>query len=228
MNITLGKLGMGGRMGLGSGGSRSGFDWRTEPDLKRVCAFSPQIALARYYNLDFAPAVQTIVATFTNTVDAIGPFALGVNNGNDRLSIITVIDQMMLQVDAPNYNDGNAMKGLLDFFWARQTGVNATMLIDGSPRFAVATDPVPVAHLVDMFTEMWPDGWVLNSTQIPKMSFETSFALPSVPVTFTIGFRMWQPENIQRMTGLTDAQAVRILVECNVLCEDDATRWCTT
>jgi len=222
MNALLHGLGRVGKAGMG----RGDFDWRTEQDLKRVADFSPQVALARYYKIPFDPSLQTIVGTFTSPVQTLAPISLGVNPGSNRLGIVTVIDQIVLQVDAPNYNVGMANKGLLDFFWARQTGIESTLLVDGSPRYAVAVDPVPIANLLDMFTEMWPYGWVLNSSHIPKMQMSTSFPLPSVPVTVTASFRMWQPRTIQRLTQLTDAMALAQLCKCGVMTDDEIAGWC--
>src|ERR1700690_1027279 len=133
--MEIANIGLGKRVGMGGAG-RGGIDWRTA-DLKTVCEFSPQVALARYYKTPFAPFIQSIVATFTNAQDNIGPFALGVN-ANDRLSVVSVVDQLIFQVDAPNYNLGNAAKGFLDWWWASQTGVEAKLIGDGSPRYLVA------------------------------------------------------------------------------------------
>jgi hypothetical protein len=234
---VVAKAGLGKIMGLGSnpsgspsfgggdGGGGGGYSWRTA-DLKTVCELSPQIALARYFKIPFAPFVQSITATFVNTTDNIGPFALGVN-ANDRLSIVSVVDQVIFHVDSPALNAGNAAKGFLDWWFARQTGIQATLIVDGSPRYLVAPDPTPIDTLADMMTEMWPQGWVLNYTQAPKMQFNTTFALPAVPTTVTVTFRMWQPVQVRRLIGLTDASAVDQLVQCGVLSAAEGEQFCT-
>jgi hypothetical protein len=226
MNRPLAMLGA-----AGSPGGFSGLDWRTA-DLRTVAlSFSPQIAMARSMGRKFAPFVQNIVAQFTNATDTIGPFSLGSNvggtqnNSESRLSMISVVDQIVLHVDAPNLNLGNALKPFIDWFFARQTGVQATLIVDGSPRFVVSPDFTPIDTLVSMITEMWPCGWVLGYTQQPKMQFTTSITLPTTPVTFTITFRMWQPDNASGMIGLTDSSALGYLVGKGILSDADASNY---
>jgi hypothetical protein len=198
----------------------SGLDWRTA-DLKTVAEMSPQVALARYYKIPWGPFVQSIQGTFTTTTQTIGPFSMG-TNANDRLSLVSVVDMVTLHVDAPTLNPANALKPFIDWFFARQSGIQATMIVDGSPRYVVAPDFTPIDTLVAMITEAWPMGWVLGYTQAPKMQFTTSFALPSVPVTVTCTFRMWQPVNSRLMMAMTDVKAVEILVDKGVLTPEEA------
>ena len=54
---TIGKL--------GRTDASSGIDWRTAP-LKVVAEFSPQVALARFLGISFAPFIQAIQGTFQN------------------------------------------------------------------------------------------------------------------------------------------------------------------
>lgn len=204
------------------GGSIGPADWRWAP-LKTVAEYSPQVALARYYKLPFAPFVQSITAQFVNTTDTIGPFSF--NNSTDRLSLVSVIDQVVLHVDSPNFNAGNALKPLIDWFFARQTGVQANMNVEGSPRYVVAPNFIPIDTLVAMITESWPMGWILNYTQNVKMQFTTGVPLLAVPTTFTVSFRMWQPTQIPLMVGLTDAKAVELLVEAGVLTVEEAAQF---
>lgn len=219
--MDLEKVGLAGRAGMGSGG----FSWRTA-DLKTVCEFSPQVALARYWKIPFAPFLQSITATFNNATDTIGPFALGAN-ANDRLSLVSIVDQMVFHVDAPTLNAGNAAQGFLAWWFARQTGVQANFTIDGSPRYVIAPDFTPIDTLCAMMTENWPSGWVLNYTQAPKMQFTTSIPLPVVPVTFIVTFRMWQPTWAQKMIGMTDFKALELLVGYGVLTQDEASALCS-
>ncbi len=213
-------------IGRAPGALGGGADWRTAP-IKAVAAMSPQIALARSYGIPFAPFLQSIQGTFQNTTDTIGPFPLG-TNANDRTSLVSVCDQVVLHVDAPNLNLGNAFKPFLDFFYARQTGIQATLQVDGSPRYVVAPDFTPIDTLIAMLTEGWPMGWVLGYTQAPKMQFTTSFALPSVPVTVICTFRMWQPTIARPMIGMTDAKALEILVQRGELTQAEADKFCGT
>ena len=209
---------------LGHTESSSGIDWRTAP-LKVVAEFSPQVALARYLKIPFAPFIQAITCTFQNATDTLGPFSFPTNA---RLSVVSVVDQVVLHVDAPNLNAGNAMKPFIDFFFGRQSGIQATLQINssGPGSYVVTPQFIPIDNLCAMITESWPSGWVLNYTQNPQMTFTTGFALPSNPVTVTVSFRMWQPTRIRRMQGLSDAAAVAALVQFGVLTQDEADTWC--
>ena len=202
--------------------SERAIDWRTAP-LREVIDWSPQIGLARHWKIPFAPFVQSITACFLDTTDTIGPFALGNASGNnDALSVVTVVDQVLIHIDSPNLNAGNAAQGFLNWFFARQSGIQATMFVDGAPRFEIAPDFTPIDTLADMITEMWPSGWVLNFNQVPKMQFKTSFALPAVPTTVYVTFRMWQPVEISKLVAMTDSRALRILVDEEVLTQEEA------
>lgn len=209
---------------LGHDQASSGIDWRTAP-LKVVAEFSPQVALARYLKIPFAPFIQAIGCTFQNATDTLGPFSFPTNA---RISVVSVVDQVVLHVDAPNLNAGNALKPFIDFFFARQSGIQATLQINssGPGSYVVTPQFIPIDNLCAMITEAWPSGWVLNYTQNPQMTFTTGFALPSNPVTVTVSFRMWQPTRIRRMQGLSDAQAVAYLVEYGVLTQAEADTYC--
>lgn len=202
---------------LGRSGDSSGIDWRTA-DLKTTCEFSPQVALARHYKIPFAPFIQAIQCTFQNATDTLGPFSFPTNA---RLSVVSVVDQVVLHVDAPNLNAGNALKPFIDFFFGRQSGIQANMQINssGPGSYVVAPQFIPIDNLCAMITEGWPSGWVLNYTQQPQMQFTTGFALPSNPVTVTVSFRMWQPTRYRQMQGMSDATAVERLVRAGVLTE---------
>jgi hypothetical protein len=212
---------LGAAPGIGTSGNNSTNGWWRSAPIREIIAFSPQVALARYYSIPFAPFVQSITATFSSSTGVIGPFALG-QNANDRLSIVSVVDAMVYDVQPPNYNAGNGAQGFLNWWWARQTGIQATLDIDGTPRYVVAPDYTPIDTLCAMMTEMWPSGWVLNYTQSPKMQFQTTVALPSTPVTITVSFRMWQPVAVRRMLGLTDARAIELLAQAGVITADEA------
>jgi hypothetical protein len=216
---------MGGRPGdkkMGSSAGSSGIDWRSDP-LDVVCEFSPQVAWARYLGIQFAPFVQSISGTFTNATDTIGPFSFPTNS---RLSVVSVVDRVVLHIDAPNLNNGNALKPFIDWFFGRQSGIQATMQINssGPGSYAVAPGFIPVDELCAMITEAWPSGWVLNYTQQPQMQFTTAFALPALPVTVTCAFRMWQPTRYKVLMGMSDQTALDKLVAANVITQDQYAR----
>lgn len=189
-------------------------------DLKTICEYSPQVALARYWKIPFVPFVQSITANFTNPIDTIGPFGLD-NNSVPRLNMVSVVDAMMLHVDSPNLNAGNALQPILAWFFARQSGIQATLQCN-TTGYVVAPNFTPIDTLVSMMTEQWPYGWMLDGSQAPRMQFTTAIALPAVPTTVTVTFRMWTPSNARLMVGMTDFKAVEILVGAGILTADDA------
>lgn len=215
---TLGKI--------GRVDASSGIDWRTAP-LAVVAEFSPQVAYARYLGISFAPFVQSISGTFQNATDTIGPFSFPTNA---RLSVVSVVDQVVLHIDAPSLNAGNALKPFIDWFFGRQSGIQANMQVNssGPGSYVIAPQFIPVDNLCAMITEGWPSGWVLNYTQQPQMQFTTGFALPSTPVTVTCSFRMWQPTRYRQLMGMSDVTAVEKLRDAGVLTPDQAAQFITT
>jgi hypothetical protein len=202
------------------GGINGGDSWRIAPP-KTIALMGgnwPQVAAARVLGIEFAPFVQSINATFTNATDVIGPFPLG-NNAEGRLSQISIVDRVVLHIDAPTLNAGNALQPFLAWFFTRQSGIQATLIVDGSPRYVIAPDFTPIDTLLDMIVEAWPMGWLLGYTQMPKMQFQTSFALPATPVNVICSYRMWQP-TAGPMMGMTNRDALAILVKQGVLTQD--------
>lgn len=193
--------------------------WRTAPVDVVAKRFSPQVALANYWGLPWAPYSQSITVQLTDPVATVGPF--GFPNNNDRISVVSVVDALMLQIDAPNLFPGTQLQPFTNFFYARQSGINATMIIDGSPKYVVAPDFIPIANLVAMTNEAWPSGWVLGYTQSPKMQFSPSIPLSAPPVTVYVTFRMWQPAAAMKMIGMTDGRAVQILRDAGALTDAD-------
>ena len=225
----LGKVGGGtvvAKVTIGGKGQIAGCvgnNWQTEPpkNLASLGGNWPQVAAARALGVEFAPFVQSINGTFTNATDTIGPFPLG-NNAEGRLSQVSIVDRVVLHIDAPNLNSGNALQPFIAWFFTRQSGIQATLIVDGAPRYVVAPDFTPIDTLLDMITEAWPMGWLLGYTQMPKMQFTTSFALPSTPVNVYCTFRMWQPTITNQTMGMTNRSALGILVSQGVLTQSEA------
>lgn len=214
---------IGSRAKLGYADASSGIDWRTAP-LDVVAEFSPEVAWCRYLGIAFAPFIQSISATFTNATDTIGPFSFPTNS---RLSVVSVVDQVVLHIDAPSLNAGNALKPFIDWFFGRQSGIQANLSVNssGPGSYVVAPQFLPVDTLCAMITEAWPSGWVLGYTQQPQMAFTTGFALPSTPVTVTCSFRMWQPTRYKQILGMSGADAVEKLGMAGVLTDDQVQRF---
>jgi len=224
------KLGVGGLtapratgMGAAPGQISAGLTWRTAPIKDVAFAISPQVALARHWGLPWAPFEQGIIANMTDPNATVGPFSF--QGTNSRLSIVSVVDAIILHMDMPNLNAGNALKPFIDFFFTRQSGIQCNMTIDGSPKYLVIPDFLPIDSAVALVNEQWPAGWALGYAQAPKMQFTPSVTLSAPPVTVTVTFRMWQPAQALKMIAMTDARAVEILAEDGVLTAQEAARF---
>lgn len=211
----VGSCGCGGNSGYMSV-PVGGDDWRSAP-IERVAEWNPQIAYARALRVPLAPWVPVIRATFADsTTPTVGPFAWATqasSNDQVRINSFGIVDRIMFQIDAPNANDNIAWKPVLDFFYGLQSGIEATMIIDGDPKYVVAPDFVPLRLICAMINEAWPMGWVFTSTNVPKMQFNVPLLslLEAPPVKVTVGFRIWTP-NVGTVKGrqfvmMTDSQA---------------------
>lgn len=198
-------------VGLGAAPGYGGDSWRSAP-IERVAEFSPQIALARAWRIPLAPYLLNIRGTFTDTTQVIGPFTWAVNGEATRLNQFAIVDRMVFEIDVPNANAGQTLKPLSDFFFGMQSGVTATLTVDGAPRYVVAPDFTPIRTLMAMVAEAWPMGWVITNTQALKMQFQQNVALaPTYPMNITCTFRTWTPYNTTRFVGMTDSQALKEL-----------------
>lgn len=175
------------------------------PMLANAINGSPVLAYAWALGLPFVPFHLNIRQTFVQG----GPKTSQVvsfEGSNQRLNVSSICEAVNYQIDAPGYNAGQALKPVSDFFFQRQSGIQATMVIDGAPRYVVAPFPTPIETLMSSMQEGWPGGWVLEYTQNVTMQFTQTVTLPSFPTTITVTFRLWQPGNGQALdlVGMTN------------------------
>lgn len=203
----------------------SGPKWLGAP-LEEVANASPLVALARAMKIPLTPYLLNIRATFNDTTTNIGPFTWGITGGNapggqieaTRLSQFAIVDRMIFEIDQPSANPGAQLKPVSDFFFRFQSGIQATMIVDGSPRFSVSSDYTPLSSLCAMFNEQWAYGWVLGFTQSVKMQFNPS-SLLTPPTTVTVTFRTWQAApDCTFFTGMTNGTAIDKLQQMGISC----------
>lgn len=204
-NIGLGGCGCSSKSStsIGNGG------WRTAP-VEDVASYSPVIALARARNLPFAPYMINIRANFTDPSVETLPVT-SFEGSNERLAMTSVCDSIVLQITAPTLNDGNSLKYLNDWFFARQSGIEAFMQVDGAPRYSIAPFQTPIASLISSLGDAWPMGWVIEYTQSVKMQFVMTTPLPDIPVKVVCTFRLWQPYSDIAFAGMDNAAALKEL-----------------
>ena len=197
------------RASMGSRVKKIGVGVRSlSPD--SMMQFSPQLALAIAQGCPFAPYLLNVRASFTDsTVTVLQPATL--ENGNARIDQPSVVDALMLHVDVPNAFPGTQFKPFTDWFFTRQSGIQATLDVTGAPRYSVAPFFTPIDTLATMITEGWPGGWVLQHTQGISMQFSATTPLPPLPVNLTLSFRLWQPVGTEEFVDMTSMQAFQAL-----------------
>ena len=171
--------------------------WRDAP-IEQIAQFNPQLALARALKVPLAPWLLNIRGNFANSTSPIGPFSWaiqGSNNDFQRLNTFAVVDRIVFQIDSPNNNAGTQLKPLTDFFFGLQSGIEATLLVDGDPKYVPSPDFTPIRSLCALINEDWPMGWVLTNNNACKMQFNISQAalVPNFPTKVTVTFRTWVP-----------------------------------
>ena len=206
-------------LGGGDLGDPGSGDWRTAP-IERVAEWNPQVALARALRVPLMPWIANIRGTFLDATSPIGPFSWliqGSSPDQQRANTFAVLDRIVFEIDAPNANAGQAFKPQTDFYFGLQSGIEATMIVDGDPKYIVSPDFTPIRSLCALINEAWPQGWVLTNTNMPKMQFNISNAalIPSYPTKVTVTFRMWIP-NVgyakgRRFVMMSDTEAYRQL-----------------
>jgi hypothetical protein len=184
-------------------------DW-TPGDILSAAQYAPQIALAKARQVPFAPYLLNITNVFADSVTLVSQ-PQSFQGGQQRLDQCTVVDDITFQVDAPAAFLGTQLKSLSDYFYGLQSGITATMEVQGAPRYAVAPFFTPLRSLCDGLNRAWPYGWVLTNNQIVNMQFQQTIPVPTPPVTVTVTFRLWQPIGID-FVGMSSGEARQALV----------------
>lgn len=175
---------------------------------------SPVLSYAWAIGLPFVPFHINIRAVFDDNTGNVTQ-AISFESDNPRLNVSSIVDQIGYQIDAPNYNKNFAGKPEQDFYFQRQSGIQATMIVSGAPRYVVAPNFTPLEGLLSSLQEGWPGGWVLEYTQSVTMQFKQAVPLPSLPTTVTVTFRLWQPGGGQALdlVGMTNDVARQKLAD---------------
>jgi hypothetical protein len=157
-----------------------------------LAAGSPRLALARARGIPLAPYLINCRATFPDTTTAIVP-----DVGADvKISQDTLIDAMVVRVENQSETaNQNQFQSLSDFFFGFTSGIEATLTVQGAPRYDVVNRFTPLSTIADVVNGNghWPGGWVLNFAQQIKMDFNAKILLPFAPVEVIVTFRTWQP-----------------------------------
>jgi hypothetical protein len=190
--------------------SRGMGEWRTGT-IEDVAQWNPVIALARAMGAEFVPFHLNIRVSFTDPNINLTN-VVSFEGSNERLNMVTIIDELTYQIDTPNLNPGNALQAVNAWFYARQSGIQAQLIVDGAPRYVVSPFFTPLETLLSSLAEGWPMGWTLGYTQTMKMQFKATVPIPVLPANITVTMRCWQPSAGNLFfVGMTDPVARGLL-----------------
>jgi hypothetical protein len=181
--------------------------WMTAP-IQEVAQYSPLLALARAWKVPFAPFVLSCRATFDDADITILP-NIAIENGQGRITQISVVDRLIFTIQQPESFPGSVFKNQSDAEFKQNSGISATINIDGAPRYAVAPFFTPLDTLSDVIgnAPAFPMGWILTYTQTIMMAFNAEIPLPSLPTTIIASYRMWQPYGTDEFVSMSNSQA---------------------
>jgi hypothetical protein len=181
--------------------------WMVAP-VQQIAQYSPLLALARAWRVPFAPFVLNIAGTFSDPSVTVLP-TVSLQGGQTRLTQLTVMDRMAFEIYQPSSFPGSIFKNQSDVAFKENSGIEATLNVNGAPRYAVAPFFTPIEALCDSVSNApsWPMGWILGNTQSLEMQFQAAIPLPVLPTMVTVTFRMWQPVGTDEFVGMTNGQA---------------------
>lgn len=155
---------------------------------------SPRLALARAWGVPMAPYLINCRGTFPTTDTQT---IIKVSN-DQKIVQDTYVDCVTARVtNLSDTANQNQLQTLSDYFFNFQNGLNATLSVEGAPRFSIAPDFTPISLLSDVIngSSRWGNGWVLTYQQELSMQFQASIELPTAPIELCFTFRSWIPTN---------------------------------
>jgi hypothetical protein len=174
-----------------------------------LAAGSPRLALAKARGVPLAPYMINVRANFPDTTTQIIP-----DVGSDvKIIQDTLIDAMMVRIfNHSSTANQNQFQAESDYYYAIQSGIEATLEVVGAPRYDVAPKFCPLSTLMDTLNgnSHWAGGWVLTYQQQLKMDFTPRILLPFAPLEVVCSFRTWTPVT-QAFVDMSNAFAINAL-----------------
>jgi hypothetical protein len=174
-----------------------------------LAAGSPRLALAKARGVPLAPYMISVRAVFPDTSVTLVP-----DVGSDvKIVQDTLIDSLVIRIQNESTTaNQNQFQTLSDFFYGYQSGIEATLDVQGAPRYAVAPKFIPLSVLGDPNNGVghWPGGWVLTYQQQLFMSFQAKILLPTAPIEVICAFRGWVPVT-EAFVSMTNREAINAL-----------------
>jgi hypothetical protein len=198
------------KRGLGCGGCGGGSSTINRSVDDYIALGSPRLALARAMGVIIAPYIMTVKATFLTTEAQVLPS----KSFSDKVAQDTLIDSVVARVvvgrPAPN-----PLQPISDYYNQYMDGIEATLDVQGAPRYTVCPNFTPLSTLADIIKtgNGWPNGWLLTYQQQIMMSFQSTFQLPDFPTTVHVTFRAWTPTG-EMFELMTTDEAIKRLKAC--------------
>jgi hypothetical protein len=189
-----------------------------------LCAGSPRLALARALGVPLAPFLINVRADFPNTDEVDIPAT-----GSDvKITQDTLVDQLLLRITNQSaIANLSVFQPQSDWFFNFQSGLEATLDVQGAPRYAVAPRFTPLATIADCVngSGQWPSKryWVLTYQQQLFMAFHATVTLPFAPLDVTCTYRSWCPVG-EAFVGMTNREAMDLLASKVDIVVSDAYR----
>lgn len=180
---------------------------------------SPRLALAKALGIKLVPFAINVRATFTATDTTDIP-----STGSDvKVVQDTYIDAALVRItNQSNTANSSVFQPQSDFFYTAQSGIEATLDVQGSPRYSIAEQFTPLATLFDTAngSGFWPDEFVLTYQQQFFMAFHASVTLPYAPLDVTVTWRSYTPQG-DFTTDISNVQAIEMLADlCGIVVSD--------
>jgi hypothetical protein len=180
---------------------------------------SPRLALCKALGIKLVPFVINVRATFTSTDTTDVP-----DVGSDvKIVTDTFIDEALVRItNQSNTANASVFQPQSDYFYNVQSGIEATLDVQGAPRYTIAEKFTPLATLFDTAngSGFWPDGFVLTYQQQFFMSFHASVTLPFAPLDVTVSWRAWVPQG-DLTTQMSNVDAIAQLADvCGIVVTD--------
>lgn len=209
-------VGIGKAAGLGAGP----MDGPIYAEAYRMLAIgSPRLALAVATGARLAPYLINVKAQFPST-DTIDVPEVG---SDVKVVQDTLVDSLLVRVVNESATANlNQFQAQSDWFYNFQSGLEATLDVQGAPRYAIAPRFTLLATIADLVSgaSHWPAGWLLTYQQQFLMSFHARVAIPFAPLSVHCTFRAWVPTG-EAFVEMTNREALdRLASDAGIVVSD--------
>lgn len=157
-----------------------------------LAAGSPRLALAKARGIPLAPQGLNVRVTFSTTSTSVIPDV----GSDEKITQDLLVDSMVVNIQNQSTTaNASVWQPISDFFFRFTSGIEATLSVQGAPRYSPFDKFTPLSTMCDVVNggSHWPGGWVLTYQQQLKMDFNARVVLPYAPLEVVVTFRTWQP-----------------------------------